>query len=456
MFQLGADLYGDLWNTTKSDISDRLITAIPTASPLLEAMFWDGKYADANEVIKGKRLVKTVVARDNESARFIAMDGMLANRTVDLTETMEVEVKTLEHSYTLATIPLAINKQAQIADILELNEDALRNGLKKMFAKCLFRHGTTKYEFNGLRYLVSDQPYQPGLIIQNMPRGGVPGDRFEFWRNRVGIIKSTAGWFASNWSQNDREAAADKLVLYMTNFLRVMNYNGEHKVNMIVCSPSMYYLYQTWFTKRMGASVMNQKTYKTDAGFPFLEFEGLRLHVDNWIPGHRMYFLSTKEFNLDYLPGFDFYRFKEKAPQQLAESWRCIFVGNFSINRARNQGVLLVSPDGTMDTKLGVDWLTKSNVNLAVDNITDYFDPDYANSMDDITDPTLQGDLVLEREGYSASGSAKDDYQFPTHSTGGDPVPHQVMLQRNKEAVNEIVKEALDQKKADQQNGLPV
>jgi len=427
-FSYGGDVYGDFWNLAKDDIAANLVSSLPLSCPFLERKWLKGELVKGDVAINGKRFRRTYVARGNDDARFIPFDGTLKNRNVDLTEVTEVDIKALEHSYSLLDIPRAINERNSIADLLTINETALKEGLQVLFARQTYMHGINSYQFNGMKYMISDNPFDNRLVVQGLLRGGMPGDGAEFWRNRVGAYTQAKSPFRSGQTKDDYAKSCEDFVKHLDNFLTIMNGKGDQKINAIYMSRSFYNLYKDWFRIKM--QVSNVKEQKTDAGFPQLEYEGIPLLVDPWIPGHRIYFLHEEDIELLYLPGWAFKRMRDRPTNQLSENWRVIFVGNFCIRRAKTQGVLWVSQNATQDLIIsGVPGSTDFNAspvakfmpaggfdvlkqNLCCDNLTrDYIDYSYDTSIyaQDIAVEDGQGDRSIEKVGYSGLGTYRAD-----------------------------------------------
>jgi len=407
-FSYDGSMYGDLWLACKSFWDKNLITAIPLSSPLSENLWISKNVVKPNETFNGKRVIKTIVAHKNDYAKFIERNDVLDSHTPNLLEAIEFDVKNLYNAYDLNEISISQIKSGEIVDIMYQHEQALRDGFTRKFSKTLYMHGRNDLEFNGLRYLISDNPYQTGLIICNLMRGGTPGDKFEFWRNRVGAVTGSE-WMAFPDLPTTAQPVtkSDKLVDVFDAFLETMNYNGEYKVNAIYMNTYFYNLYKKWFRQRM--QVNNVKEEKTDAGFSKLYYNDTPIYLDKYCPQDRIYFIHHKALYLYYLPGWDFKRDKRPSPNQYAETWRCCFVGNYAIDRPRTCGVFWVSQGGNFAYGVHPEADVAAIPNDC--NLWNYsqfkdYDYDLSEYATDIVGAG-EGDQLFERTNYSGSGIYK-------------------------------------------------
>jgi hypothetical protein len=398
-FAYGGDKYRDLWISTKSFYSNKLIDMLPRSHPLL------AKIAGNNNVkgkaLKGKRFVEPILARTIDAVQGIGYRDEITTDYKDLLEVIEVEPKLLYQGVTVNDKEVAVNNADQLVDLVSINHKAVREGFTRAFAKGLYESGAPltvddpAYLMNGIPYMISENPYLPGLVVYNLTRGGNAGDKYEFWRNRAGefIEKAQDDGLPTTWVRADKPGCAKKLIDAMTMMLLVLNGVSEvsslETISPIVDGIYMnYYFYNLFqYARYQILHINNVNEQKVDMGFVKLEHMGIPVYLDKNCPMNQIYFVDSSQIELLYIPGENFKQEVKEMPEYFAKRYITSFMGNYIIHKARNCGVIT---------------LNSATNGLPEDcNVCDeaaYVDRDY-----------IQPDVVptadtMENSGYSGSG----------------------------------------------------
>jgi hypothetical protein len=392
-FGYGADLFNDLWAATRTYYSKKMIDMLPRAHPLLDKMAGKGNIS-AKEGGVGKRNVELILARSNENVRWIKFDEAITSTKPSLLEQIEWDWKFCYQDFVLNDKVLSINSSEEIANLLEINQRALRQGFAISMAKQLYATGendktlTDGTEMGGLQYLLSENPYKAGLTVLNLQRGGTPGDKYEFWRNRCGEwVTNTEVTSPSPIWPEDKEARATALVDAMRAMVQVIE-NGSDSVDGIYCNYDLYNLYVYYMQTKL--HINNVPSEKKDAGFTNVEFMGIPIYLDKFCPPNKMFFLNSNYLHFKYLEGENFKQEIRQVPNYFAKQYITTFIGNFIIEKPRCQGVLTINADTN-----GLP----GDCNICNFAAGKYIDYDY------VTPASGQSsDWSVERKDYSGSG----------------------------------------------------
>jgi hypothetical protein len=432
----GADIYRDLWISTKSEFSTKLIDTLPRSHPLYT------KIAGNNNVkaktLDGKRFVVTILARAVNNVKSIDFTNTLDTVSPQVLETIEVEPKLLYQGIKVNDKILAVNRTSQITNLLQVNEQAVREGFTREFARSLYEMGEPEsggksLKMNGLPYMISDNPYAANIVRYNLLRGlsgdtgnTAPGGSQEFWRNRAGelIKRDTANSYTGNGDFPMNQAAvpatvdgrpfrtiqAEILWVVMTRMLLVLNGIGEVAntqklepvVDIIVMNMFFFELYL--YARYLKTGIQNESAQKIDMGFTRSEFMGLPIYLDKNCPMDKIYFIDSSQIQLLYVPGENFKREVKEVPNEFAKNYITSFLGNYIIERARNCGVINLNA-ATATVGLPID------CNICTNSFKDY----------DYPQPELaQYADTVEKEGFSGTGEPKTEpapYVPPTQAT---------------------------------------
>jgi hypothetical protein len=437
-FAHGGDQYKDLWISTKSYFANKLIDMLPRSHPLLS------KIAGNNNVkakaLKGKRFAEPILARTVNNVKSIRYRDQIATFYPNLLEMIEVEPKLLYQGVTVNDKELSINHSDELIDYLSIYHKGVREGFSRDFAKRLYESGipasSGDYEgepvaMNGIPYMISDNPYLAGLNVYNLPRGGNPGDKYEFWRNRAGefvtLTQTTsggsatpaqvlaavraAGCYSPIWPTT-KEEQAKALIAAMTMMLLVLNGVSEvsalDRIEPIVDGIYMNYAFYNLFqyARYNVLHINNVADQKIDIGFVKLEHMGIPVYLDKNCPMNKIYFIDSSQIDLLYVPGENFKQEVKEIPDAFAKRYITSFMGNYIIHKARNCGVINlnnVNYANSSGTTVVVDTITSTFNSLPLHcNVCDeenYIDYDYpvANASAWTTDS-------IENSGYSGSG----------------------------------------------------
>jgi hypothetical protein len=446
-FAHGGDLYRDVWLSTQSFYSNKLIDMLPRCHPLLT------KIAGNNNVkakeLKGKRFVEPILARTIDQVKSIRYRDQLHTSYHNLLEMIEVEPKLLYQGVTVNDKEISINKTNELVDLVSINHRAVREGFARTFAKQLYESGapasTGDYAdepvaMNGIPYMISENPYFAGLYVYNLQRGGDAGDKYEFWRNRAGefiTLQGTAteadmaakGCFSPVFP-TEKEKQGYALINAMTMMLLVLNGVSEtaalDKIDPIVDGIYMnYYFYNLFqYARYQLLKINNVAEQKIDVGFVKLEHMGVPVYLDKNCPMNKIYFIDSSQIELLYVGGENFKQEVKEMPDAFAKRYITSFMGNYIIHKARNCGVISLNTfkkDGTDITGT----FNKLPADCNVCNPDKFVDYDYPT----IT-PTIFKDDV-EDTGYSGSGVRVGDsinpppyMSSPTWNGGNDDLPN--------------------------------
>ncbi len=181
--------------------------------------------------------------------------------------------------------------------------------------------GTGGKEMGGLQLLVPDDP-TTGIV------GGIDRSTNVWWRSQVLTFTSLS--VSATPTGAEMKSAMTRLKTLLT--------RGTDKPDVIVCDAVYYQIYKDACVdiKRTGTGIMG------DAGYEYVEFEGVPVIYDENCPASHMYFLNTDYLQFKVGKNRFFQTDKGRmAYNQDAKVIPLYFAGNFTVSNASLQGVLI-------------------------------------------------------------------------------------------------------------------
>jgi hypothetical protein len=349
-FGYGANKFQDLWRSTRTYYSEKIIDMLPRSHPLLDKIAGKGNF-EGKKAGKGKRIVEPILARANENVRWVGFDQSISSTHTNLLEQIEWDWKMCMQDFIIYDKVLAINESDALVNLLKINQEAVREGFARTIARQLYSDGaspeyslTPGLEMGGLQYLLSENPYKEGLIVLGLQRGG-EDPRYEFWRNRAGEwINNITTPASSTWPAT-KEAQADVMIEAWNHMIDVCNYTNRSNIDAIFCNHFFYDLYIYYMTKRL--QIHNTTAEKKDAGFGYVEFRGIPVYLDQNCPNNKIFFINSSKLNFNYLEGENFRQQIKELRDFFAHQYITTFIGNFTASSVRDQGVITLN---TIDT----------------------------------------------------------------------------------------------------------
>ncbi|MDR3124480.1 MAG: phage major capsid protein [Endomicrobium sp.] len=396
-YSYGATLYEDMWRGTRSKFTKEIINMLGRSNPLLSKIAGNdnirGKVGNS-----GKRVVETIVARAIDNVQWVGFDGLISPSSQNILEQIEWDWKFCIQSFTVLDMVLSVNRSDELVDLLYEMQEAAKAGLRKDFNIQLYSAGiipppagstagakVDPHKMGGLQYLLSENPYKAGLVVLGLPRGGKPGDDYEFWRNRSGQ------WYSDTWPANDL-AKGKALLDTMSKMLDVLHQDGN-EIDGIYTNHYFYDLLNAYREEKV--VINNISGEKRDYGFTYLSVKGIPVYLDPSCPKNKMFFINSKEIKLNYLEGENVRMHIKEAPTQFAKSYITTFIGNFTCSKPRFQGMLTLRPEAK--AAVPVDMLLPKDCNIC--DFANFVDYDYT-----VIESQQIGDDGVEMKGYSGSG----------------------------------------------------
>jgi hypothetical protein len=403
-FAYNSDAFEDYWRATNTYYSKKIIDMLPRAHPLLDKIAGHGNISGKEGGV-GKRVVETILARPHRGVKWVGFKDPITVTNETLLEQIEYDWKFCMLGFEIYDKMLSINKSSELVDMLDINQKAVREGFAIDIANQLYSGKSDEFHMGGLQYLLSENPYtdydasgnkQP-LVVLNLQRSGTPGDKYEFWRNRVGewwnVASSTVPG-AVVWPA-DQAKRAEMLVEAMGNMIMTIN-NGNDTIDGIYTNAYFYNLYKSYMQNKL--MINNVASEKKDAGFTNLEFMGIPVYFDRFCPTSKIFFLNSKYLHFKYLEGENFKQTIKENPTYFSKKYITTFIGNFIIEKPRSQGVITLHVHGDVPTG---DTALPLGTNIC----------DFANYVDYDYEPLVSyfrgNDHTTEWQGASQGGVAR-------------------------------------------------
>jgi hypothetical protein len=417
-----------MWIDTMPDFKKDVINTLQREHPLLDKISGKGNF-QAKEGGKGKRVIETILTRNNNNVRYVSFDAIITKTNVDLLAQIEWDWKFMYADFVMLDKVLEMSHTHELVNIMTQQQEALRKGFQEHLAKQLYAHGGNTLEIGGLKYLLPKNPYcfiENGvvnsntglpdgtetyrLVCMNLKRSGAPGDKREWWRNRIAAFPANFGKVSANYIDD-----CTKLVQTMRRMRRIIS-NGENGLDGIYCSYDLYEMYQTYLENKMRYYVERRPQDKMDSAFASLDFDGLPIYLDKYCHKGMMYFINTDYFHFKYLDGQNFKQEIRQVPDQWAKQYITTFIGNFVMNKPHSNGVLWVAnatePEPDYIYKgifTGADCLTyETNCTYNIAKWDTFVDRDYGV----VTGEKMYGDGSIEHTDYSGSGVYVDPEEY--------------------------------------------
>jgi hypothetical protein len=442
-------------------------------SPLYDKLLGGGRFQGRNAG-EGTRVVIPILAHKGSGHQFYNFDDVLPVTTAKVFEQMQFDWKLSASGYAFNDIVVGMNRQSKIVDMMKGLRKAFERDIADFYRMQLYSVGNGVKEWGGLQYLLSANPYAANLVVLQLPRGGagaggvgVPGDNWEFWRNKAGICltvkgdagaraqtvkavclgSGTSGSVANNQnvletfdslSEADKNVVAGNVITRINKALDCMMNRGK-EIKLIVCNinwirPLRWYLQGKLHVNNTAAE------RKEMAGFQYgIEIQGKSIMFDKWCPANDLYMLNIDSFTSWYLKQF---RFVEWMTKGLHNSFNreihMAMISSFTCDMPRNNCMLraytATETDYTSGAHYGLGnipvWaqtLPPSRNVCDLFTAYDYSADGFTVKSDDPADNNPTGEK-MENFGYSAAGTYVDPTTIPAgitdaNSTNYPPIP---------------------------------
>jgi hypothetical protein len=398
-YSYGAEQFRDLWVATRTKFSTDVIDMLGRSHPLLNKIAGNenvtGKRGET-----GKRIVETIVARPIDNCKWVSFRAQISSEETSILEQIEWDWKLFMQSFKVYDQELSVNNSDAICNLLVKMQRAAKAGLVRNFNTQLYSAGVTQigpeitdyqvdpYKMGGLQYLLSENPYKEGLIVLGLKRGGAPGDKYEFWRNRSGQ------WYRDTWPADNPVKQGEYLYLAIDKMIDILG-NSEGNVDGIYTNHKFYDLLKRYMESKL--IINNVVAEKRELGFNNIVFKGIPVYLDKSCPENKMFFINSKEIYLNYLEGENVRQRIKESPTELAKIYITTFIGNLTCARVRYQGMLTLHPDKTKSELAAIDMALPEDCNIC--DFANYHDYDY-----NVINSEQVGDKGIENVGYSGSG----------------------------------------------------
>jgi hypothetical protein len=400
-FAYGGELFSDFWVTTGEEVKKKVISTISREHPLLEAVANMGHFG-AKRVEPGKRVKINYLARCDDNVKMSRPEDEMQQSSGSFLETMEFDFRYCYNGFPMNDTIMALHSTKEIEKLAPIYFKQLAQGFKNYFARQLYGGGNTNevLAMNGLQYGINTNPYETGLVICNLMRGGLPGDKMQFWRNKVAeAVKPNTGGTVPSGSvawPSDRDGQVDFLYKMIENMLLFCP-TGRN----IYCNIAFFDLIREAVGKRVEHYNTKLETYQKPT-LPHIPVGNgaATVWLDKNCTKNKIYFLdhSTLWFvasqKRNFTPGL------LRSDRVARQAYHFVdFMGNFVVVEPRKNGVFTLRE--TAQGSSGVP----PEVNICnLGKITNFFDPDYKQPLPD-ADLVGIGDGNIEHTGYSATGT---------------------------------------------------
>jgi hypothetical protein len=409
-FVFGPDDFRDAWNLTLPKHVDKIINMLGRTHPLLDDVSKMAaekyKMPVAETSIGGKRIVYRVQGRINKNTRAVAPRAVIPTIESEDIDVFEVDCKKVQTPYAIWDDEVRVNSANELANIVKVKQDAASADYAQYVATQLYKHGNSNLEMNGLKYMISDDPYSQvagkDLWIYNHKRSGTPGDRNEWWRNRV------CDWGATNLVMTD-ELDQKKVFDGLAAMKMTIQATYKNAITKFYLGPKLFWMYYQYCVSHRIALATDQQ--QKDMGFMVTAFDGIPVIKDHYCPAWRGYAITKSSIDFLYL-GKSVYPFTKPSDDQEVTRYGFSVWQNWVCTMPRLNGVFIANS--------GVASTLPSGCNLSdFSTFHDYDYPDWSN----ITDK-IGGDIAIsltgtpEYTGYSGSGVIVD---YTNVNTDADP-----------------------------------
>jgi hypothetical protein len=470
-FSYSAQKFTDLWRTTSPFYQKKALDMLKIESPLYDKLLGGGRFQGRNAG-EGTRVVIPILAHKGSGHQFYNFDDVLPVTTAKVFEQMQFDWKLSASGYAFNDIVVGMNRQSKIVDMMKGLRKAFERDIADFYRMQLYSVGNGVKEWGGLQYLLSANPYAANLVVLQLPRGGagangvgVPGDNWEFWRNKAGICCARGGSGANggiaavslaagttqaaadvnvlttfdSLTAADKAIVADNVVSRINKALDCMLNRGK-EIKLLVCNinwlrPLRYFLQSKLHVNNVPAE------RKEMAGFQYgIEIQGKSIMFDKWCPMNDLYMLNIDSFTSWYLKQF---RFVEWMTKGLHNSFNreihMAMISSFTCDMPRNNCMLRAldaqASDYTAGNQNGLGnaptWmqtLPKTRNVCDLSAAYDYAADGFTTKSDDADIQSGPTGEKMENFGYSAAGTYVDPTTIPAtitdaNSTDYPPIP---------------------------------
>jgi hypothetical protein len=470
-FSYSAQKFTDLWRTTSPFYQKKALDMLKIESPLYDKLLGGGRFQGRNAG-EGTRVVIPILAHKGSGHQFYNFDDVLPVTTAKVFEQMQFDWKLSASGYAFNDIVVGMNRQSKIVDMMKGLRKAFERDIADFYRMQLYAVGNGVKEWGGLQYLLSANPYAANLVVLQLPRGGagvggvgIPGDNWEFWRNKAGICCALKGGVAAgqarvglgagtsaavgdntnvleafeSMSNADKDVVASNVLARINKGLDCMMNRGK-EIKLIVCNinwlrPLRWYLQGKLHVNNTPAE------RKEMAGFQYgIEIQGKSILFDKWCPMNDLYMLNLDSFTSWYLKQF---RFVEWMTKGLHNSFNreihMAMISSFTCDMPRNNCMLraipFVATDPAANSNNGLEnapaWMRTLPASRNVCDLVaayDYKADGFTTKTDDAAEATGPTGEKMENFGYSAAGTYVDPTTIPSaitdaNSTDYPPIP---------------------------------
>jgi hypothetical protein len=415
-FSYSAAKFTDLWRTTAPFYQKRALDMLKIESPLYNKLLGSGRF-QGRTAGEGTRVVVPILAHKGSGHKFYNFDDVLPATTAKVFEQMQFDWKLSASGYTFNEIVVGMNRQSKIVDMMKGLRKAFERDIADFYRMQLYSIGSSTKEWGGLGYLIAENPYLAGTKCLQIPRGGTPGDNWQFWRNKCGqIVNADVSDLGDGdadlmnfgaLSTADKDVWSDKVMEILGKVYDCMERRGQ-EIDTIVCNLGWLRPIRYFLQKKL--HVNNVSGEKRDGGgFQDMEYNGQKIMLDKWCPANKIYFLNIDSFTSWYLKEF---RFVEWTTKGLHNSFNrevhMAMISSFTCDMPKENCVVTYYKT-TGDIPGGVGQVPDSR-NVCKDN--------YDFSADGFLTKEGDGTLanngeVIEHDGYSAAGVYVDPLYVP-------------------------------------------
>lgn len=307
------NLYTTTWQNMKDTVRDQIFDATPF-------WFWLKDKGKLEPVAGGRFLTEPLQYAKNDNVSWLKKGG-----TVQLNDYEFLTVAQYDWKYQAASIVrFGVDDQQnrgknQIISLMNSKLENTRNSIIDDLETKLFAGQASGNEFDGLRFLVADDPTSSSNTV-----GSIDPSTYTWWRNKYKDL--TGSSFAANGVAEMRT-----MLNNCTNNLRM------DAPDIIVTGQTPYEWYED-------ENLDYYRTYDrklADMGFKNQSFKDIPMV---WSPScaDRMYFLNTNyiKFVYDPMMYFDMTEWKPIPDQPNDRAAQIMLAGSFTVSRRRCQGVI--------------------------------------------------------------------------------------------------------------------
>jgi len=308
------NLYTTTWQNMKDTVRDQIFDSTPF-------WFWMRDKGKLRSVSGGRFITEPLQYAKNDNVSWIGKGG-----TVSLNDYEFLTIAQYNWKYQAASIVrFGVDDQQnrgknQIISLMNSKMENTRNSIIDDLESKLFAGEASGDEFDGLQFLVADDPTASSNDV-----GEIDPSTYTWWRNQTKNM--TGSSFAAN-------GVAE---------MRTMLNNCTNNLKMD--APDIILTGQTPYEWYEDENLDYYRTYDrklADMGFTNQAFKGIPMIWSPSCSNERMYFLNTNYLNFVYDPMmyFDMTEWKPIPDQPNDRAAQIMLAGSFTVSRRRCQGVI--------------------------------------------------------------------------------------------------------------------